>query len=72
MGDMTSETGIAHEAIKLSINRIFLYTLFEDNGKSVMTNTKKTWGLKLSYENFDSKFVTFYKYKNKYPHAGLE
>ena len=36
--------------------KIYLYISLEDNGKSVMTDTKKTWGLKkLSYENFDSK-----------------
>tara|TARA_B100000963_G_C22456700_1_gene593712 strand:+ start:136 stop:750 length:615 start_codon:yes stop_codon:yes gene_type:complete len=72
IGDMTSETGIAHETIKLSINKnLPIHFIIEDNGKSVMTNTKKTWGLKkLSFENFDSKFITFYKYKNKYPHAG--
>jgi len=25
---------------------------------------------KLTYEKFSSKYVTFYKYKLKYPHAG--
>ena len=25
---------------------------------------------KLTYEKVKSKFVTYYKYKNKYPHAG--
>lgn len=72
MGEMTSETGIAHECIKYSINHSLpIHFIIEDNGLSVMTNTRKTWKMKeISYENINSKFITYYKYKNKYPHAG--
>ena len=45
--------------------------IVEDNNLSVCTDTRKTWGQKnLSLENVKNKFVTYYKYKNKYPHAG--
>ena len=72
IGDMTSETGIAHETIKYSINKkLPIHFIVEDNSKSVCTDTRNTWSLKkLTYENFTSKYVTFYKYKLKYPHAG--
>ena len=72
IGDMTSETGIAHETIKYSINKkLPIHFIVEDNSKSVCTDTRNTWSLKkLTYENFGSKYVTFYKYKLKYPHAG--
>ena len=72
IGDMTSETGIAHETIKYSINKkLPIHFIVEDNSKSVCTDTRKTWSLKkLTYEKKNSKYVTFYKYKLKYPHAG--
>ena len=72
LGDMTSETGIAHESIKYSINKkLPIHFIIEDNNLSVMTDTRKVWGTnKLFFENFESKYITFYKYKNKYPHAG--
>ena len=72
VGDMTSETGIAHECIKYSIKKnLPIHFIIEDNGKSVCTDTRKTWSTKrLTYQNFKSKFVTYYKYKLKYPHAG--
>lgn len=72
MGDMTSETGIAHENIKYSINKkLPIHFIIEDNSKSVCTDTRKTWSLKkLTYEKTKSKYITYYKYKLKYPHAG--
>ena len=72
IGDMTSETGIAHETIKYSIQKnLPIHFIVEDNTKSVCTDTRKTWSMKkLTYEKVKSKFVTYYKYKNKYPHAG--
>ncbi len=40
MGDMTAETGIAHEAIKYSTNhQLPIRFIVEDNGKSVCTDT---------------------------------
>ena len=72
IGDMTSETGIAHECIKYSMNKnLPIHFIVEDNRKSVCTDTRKTWSKKkLTYENFSNKFVTYYEYKLKYPHAG--
>jgi TPP-dependent pyruvate/acetoin dehydrogenase alpha subunit len=72
IGDMTSETGIAHECIKYSRNKnLPIHFIVEDNRKSVCTDTRKTWSNnKLTYENVSDKFVTYYKYKLKYPHAG--
>ena len=73
MGDMTSETGIAHECIKYSMNNgLPIHFVIEDNGKSVCTDTRATWGSDiLTYENCKSPSITYYKYKlDKYPHAG--
>ena len=72
LGDMTSETGIAHETIKYSMNfNLPIHFIIEDNDISVCSETKKVWGLnKLTYEKVNNKFITYYKYKNKYPHAG--
>jgi pyruvate dehydrogenase E1 component alpha subunit len=72
IGDMTSETGIAHECIKFSENfNLPIVFIVEDNNLSVCTETRWAWGnKKITYENKNSKFVKYYKYKNKYPHAG--
>jgi pyruvate dehydrogenase E1 component alpha subunit len=73
MGDMTSETGVAHECIKYSRNhKLPIHFIIEDNGKSVCTDTRATWGQeKLTYEGVSDEYITYYKYKlDKYPHAG--
>jgi len=72
MGDMGSETGIAHESIKYSLNHeLNIYWIVEDNNKSVCTDTRKTWNMEcLTYENMKSDKIIYYKYNNKYPHAG--
>ena len=72
IGYMTAETGIAYETIKYSINKkLPIHFVIEDNSKSVCTDTRKTWSLKkLSYENSRNSYITYYKYKLKYPHAG--
>jgi pyruvate dehydrogenase E1 component alpha subunit len=73
IGDMTSETGIAHECIKFSENfNLPITFVIEDNNLSVCTNTRQAWGKKkLTYENKNNKYIKYYKYKNnKYPHAG--
>ena len=44
MGDMTAETGIAHECIKYSRNHnLPIRFIIEDNGKSVCTDTRVAW-----------------------------
>lgn len=72
IGDMTSETGIANECIKYSINhQLPIKFIIEDNNLSVCTDTRETWNIKsLTYENFNNKYIYYYKYKSKYPHAG--
>jgi len=73
MGDMTSETGIAHECIKYSRNHeLPIHFIIEDNGKSVCTDTRATWNQEvLTYEGINDDYVTYYKYSlDKYPHAG--
>jgi TPP-dependent pyruvate/acetoin dehydrogenase alpha subunit len=73
MGDMTSETGIAHECIKYAKNHeLPIHFIIEDNGKSVCTDTRKTWGQeKLTFEDSSDEYITYYKYQlDKYPHAG--
>ena len=72
MGEMTAETGIAHECIKYSKqHNLPIHFIVEDNGKSVCTDTRSTWKMNvLTYENFGDHMVTYYRYKTKYPHAG--
>jgi TPP-dependent pyruvate/acetoin dehydrogenase alpha subunit len=72
LGDMTSETGIAHECIKYSINyNLPIQFIIEDNNLSVCSDTRLVWNLKkLTSSKYPKKFVHIYKYKNKYPHAG--
>jgi pyruvate dehydrogenase E1 component alpha subunit len=72
MGEMTSETGVAHECIKYVTNHdLPVYFIVEDNGKSVCTDTRETWNQpKLTYENSTHPRVRYYKYETKYPHAG--
>lgn len=72
MGDMTSETGSAHECIKYAENHdLPLHFVVEDNGKSVCTDTRATWNMnKLTYEGVRNHRITHYKYETKYPHAG--
>ncbi len=72
VGDMTSETGIMHESLKYATNfNLPIKFIIEDNNLSVCTDTRKTWNTnRLTLENKKSKFISYYKYKNKYPHAG--
>lgn len=72
LGDMTSETGIAHESIKYSKNhRLPIHFIVEDNEKSVCTDTRQVWGQSvLTYENCKDEYITYYHYQTKYPHAG--
>ena len=72
MGDMTSESGIAHECIKYSRNyNLPIHFIVEDNGKSVCSITRDVWKQKkLTFENVSDDYVTYYSYETKYPHAG--
>jgi pyruvate dehydrogenase E1 component alpha subunit len=72
MGEMTSETGVAHECIKYSENHdLPIHFIIEDNGKSVCTDTRAVWHQRtLTYEACRSSRITYYQYDNRYPHAG--
>jgi len=72
MGEMTSETGVAHECIKYAMNHeLPIHFVIEDNGKSVCTDTRKTWNQdKLTFEGVNNEYITYYKYETKWPHAG--
>ena len=72
MGEMTAETGIAYESIKYSRNfKLPIHFIVEDNEKSVCTDTREVWNQKkLSFEKKNDDYITYYKYKNTYPHAG--
>lgn len=72
LGDMTSETGAAHECIKYSENHdLPVHFVVEDNGKSVCTDTRATWKQdRLTYEGVRNHRVTYYRYETRYPHAG--
>jgi TPP-dependent pyruvate/acetoin dehydrogenase alpha subunit len=72
MGEMTSETGVAHECIKYSRQwDLPVHWIIEDNGKSVCTDTRQAWNSqRLTYENSTDPRITYYTYESKYPHAG--
>jgi pyruvate dehydrogenase E1 component alpha subunit len=72
VGDMTSETGIFQTSVRFSHSQNLPITfVVEDNGASVMTDTRQTWNVEhLRYEEINFPNVISYKYKSKYPHAG--
>ena len=70
LGDMTAETGIMHESLKYSINHnLPIHFIIEDNGYLFAQIQIKFGVIKIVFTK-NSKFITYYKYKNKYPHAG--
>jgi pyruvate dehydrogenase E1 component alpha subunit len=72
LGDMTSESGIAQSSITFATNFDLPITfIIEDNGKSVLTDTRSTWNSELlRFEKFANSKVISFKYESKYPHAG--
>ena len=73
-GDISSETGIFHEAVKYVCNFDLPATFIVcDNGVSVMTDTRATWGSAEPWfknTKYESKII-YFKYTNGYPHSGL-
>ena len=73
-GDMSAETGIFHEAVKYVTNFDLPATfIVGDNGVSVMTTTRETWGSPEPWfvgTRFAKKII-YFKYTNEYPHSGL-
>jgi pyruvate dehydrogenase E1 component alpha subunit len=72
VGDMTSETGSFEECYKYVVNHnLPVKFIIEDNGKSVCTDTKKTWNTnKLTREGANDEHLYYYRYETKWPHAG--
>jgi len=72
MGEMTAETGVAHECMKYCRQwQLPVHWIIEDNGKSVCTDTREVWNMpRLSHDVSDCPDVTYYQYQSKYPHAG--
>ena len=71
VGDMASETGTFFENWKYAVNHDLPITyIIENNGKSVCTDTKKTWGCDELYFAKETRKIIYYEYETKYPHAG--
>lgn len=72
VGDMASETGTFFENWKYSVNYDLPITfVIENNGKSVCTDTLKTWNTNQLYFSDSTKSkIVYYEYQTKYPHAG--
>jgi len=71
VGDMASELGILHEAIKYAGNfALPLTVVIEDNAVSVCTDTRESWGLNRPQSDTKPVRVVRYRYTSKYPHAG--
>jgi len=71
VGDMTSETGTFFENWKYAVNFDLPITyIIEDNGKSVCTETKKTWNVDELFFAKETRKIIYYQYETKYPHAG--
>lgn len=75
VGDMTAETGCFIENWKYDCNfNLPITFIVEDNGKSVCTDTYKTWKQEKSSGEILSRLepckIIYYKYQTKYPHAG--
>ena len=69
LGDMTMETGIAHECRKYARNHYLpIHWIAEDNSKSVCSVTAETWGCYGDWVNESN--ITHYRYTSKWPHAG--
>lgn len=73
-GDMGAECGIFHEAVKYATHfDLPIQFVVEDNGVSVMTETRKTWGSERPWwkDTPYEKKITYYQYTNGWPHSGL-
>jgi TPP-dependent pyruvate/acetoin dehydrogenase alpha subunit len=72
VGDMTAETGAFEECYKYVKNfNLPVKYIIEDNGKSICTDTKRVWNVtSLIREGESNNNLLYYKYQNKWPHAG--
>jgi pyruvate dehydrogenase E1 component alpha subunit len=73
VGDMSAETGIAHECIKYAYGHdLPIRFHVEDNGLSVCTDTKKVWGITSEIPTVvGHPKVDYFDYiPGRFPHAG--
>lgn len=78
IGDMSARTGIANECGIYATNfNLPITWVIEDNGISVCTPTKETWGEPVKESVYKDFYVELpsiqtiaYSYKSKWPHAG--
>lgn len=69
LGDMTAETGIAHECEKYVANwGLPVRFVIEDNRKSVCTDTRAVWNSNGPAMRRNADLI--YEYEPKWPHAG--
>jgi pyruvate dehydrogenase E1 component alpha subunit len=73
-GEMSSETGSFHEAVKYAMNFDLPATFVVcDNGLSVMTDTRAVWGCQEPWfknTKYEKKII-YFRYQNGFPHSGL-
>jgi pyruvate dehydrogenase E1 component alpha subunit len=68
IGDMAATTGMFSECVRYAVGHDLPVTfVIEDNGLSVCTDTKKTWGGKFDHSGTH---VRYYKYHLMFPHSG--
>lgn len=66
VGDMAAETGIYHECSKYAAgHRLPVEFIIEDNGVSVLTDTREVWG-----ETWNLAEASYYPYVLTRPHVG--
>lgn len=72
VGDMTSETGTFDECYKYARGSALPVTfIIEDNGRSILTDTKAAWNMtSLTWREDSGGHIRYYRYENKWPHAG--
>ena len=73
-GDMGAECGAFYEAVKYATHFDLPITfVVEDNGVSVLTPTRETWGSNEPWwigTRYETK-IKYYSYTNTYPHSGI-
>lgn len=73
LGDMAASLGITHEAIRYAKGHKLdnFFVIVEDNGVSVLTDTKRAWGLDDVNFYKNDPMVKSYSYFNGFPHSGV-
>lgn len=73
-GDMSAECGGFHEAVKYAHHfELPLSFVVEDNGISVLTDTRRTWGSPRPWFEGTpyAERIHHFRYQNGYPHSGV-